>query len=170
MAIRPILRYPDPLLRAPASEVTVFDASLAALAHDLLVTMRSVEGLGITACHLGIPLRVVVIQAGHPDSARTYVNPRIIETSAERIRHPEGSVSLPGLIAEVERAARVRIAYQNLRGDALTEEAEGFAAVCHQHEIDQLDGVFWLERLSRLKRERLLKKHRGQGRSLGAHR
>lgn len=160
MAIRPILRFPDPLLRLPAREVATFDAELAALADDLLETMRSVEGLGITACHVGVPLRVVVIQPGRPDSARSYVNPRILEASTERIRHPEGSVSLPGVIAEVERAARVRVGYQDLQGQSRIEEAEGFLAVCHQHEIDQLDGLFWLERLSRLKRERLLKRRR----------
>lgn len=164
MAVRSILRYPDSLLGVPASEVTAFDTDLASLAADLLETMRSVGGLGITASHVGVPLRVVVIQPGEPDSARTYVNPRIVEASAERIRHPEGSVSLPGVIADVERAARISVAYQDLQGQARFEQAEGFLAVCHQHEIDQLDGVFWLERLSRLTRERLLKKHRrGQG-------
>lgn len=162
MPIRSILRYPDPRLSERAADVTVFDASLAALARDLLATLRSVEALGITASHVGEPLRIVVLKLGGPDSARTYVNPRIDWASEERFRHPEGSVSLPGVITEVERAARVRVIYQDLEGQERVEEAEGIAAVCHQHEIDQLDGVFWLERLSRLKRDRLLKKHRSR--------
>lgn len=162
MAIRRILAYPDPLLRQVAREVHDFDADLATLANDLLETMRSVEAIGITACHVGERVRVVVLQIGGPDTARTYVNPRIVESSTERFRHPEGSVSLPGVITEVERAARVKVVYHDLAGREQIEEAEGLLAVCHQHEIDQLDGLFWLERLSRLKRERLLKKHRGR--------
>ena len=162
MTVRTIVRYPDPLLRQVATEVTQFDAELATLAADLLETMRSVEGIGITACHVGVPARLAVIQLGATEPARTYVNPRVIEASAERIRHPEGSVSLPGVIAELERAARVRIAYQDLAGLTHEEAAGGLLAVCHQHEIDQLDGIFWLDRLSRLKRDRLLKRHRSR--------
>ena len=162
MAARPILNYPHPLLREPAQAVIRFDGALAQLAADLLDTIRSVEGLGITACHVGELLRVVVLQPGGPDSARTYVNPQIVASSSERIRHPEGSVSLPGVVSEVERAAWIRLTYQDLAGQPRTEEAEGLLAVCHQHEIDQLDGIFWLDRLSRLKRDRLLKRHRSR--------
>jgi peptide deformylase len=75
------------------------------------------------------------------------------------IRHQEGSVSMPGVTEEVERHARVRVSYQDLAGAELTEEADGLLAVCHQHEIDQLDGVFWIQRLSRLKRDRLIKRY-----------
>lgn len=160
MTIRTLLAYPDPRLRVVAREVTDFGPALATLAADLLETLRSVEALGITACHVGEPLQVVVLQLGAPATAKTYVNPRIIEASAEKARHPEGSVALPGVIAEVERPARVRVAWRDLDGRDQVDDADGLLAVCLQHEIDQLQGVFWLERLSRLKRDRLLKRAR----------
>jgi peptide deformylase len=75
------------------------------------------------------------------------------------IRHTEGSVSMPGVTEDIERHARVRVRYQDLEGKEQFEDAEGLLAVCHQHEIDQLDGVFWIQRLSRLKRERLIKRY-----------
>lgn len=139
--------------------MTVFDEALRGLAQDLLDTMRAAPGIGITAPHLGIPTRLVVLELSHAEGARTYVNPRIDWASPEMLRHAEGSVSMPGVTEEVERHARVRIAYQDLGGTERTEEAEGLLAVCHQHEIDQLDGIFWIHRLSRLKRDRLIKRY-----------
>jgi peptide deformylase len=158
MPIRTIIRYPDPRLALPAQPVTVFDAALRELATDLLETMHAAPGIGITAPHLGISLRVVVLDLDASDGARTYVNPQIIWASDEMILHREGSVSMPGVSDEVQRHARVRISYRDLDGDARTEESDGLRAVCHQHEIDQLDGIFWIKRLSRLKRERLIKR------------
>jgi peptide deformylase len=90
--------------------------------------------------------------------ARTYINPEIIWASPEMILHQEGSVSMPGVNDEIRRHARVRISYHDVDGNAHTEESEGLRAVCHQHEIDQLNGLFWIQRLSRLKRERLIKR------------
>jgi peptide deformylase len=158
MPIRPILRYPDPLLALPALPVTAFDETLRDLARDLLDTMRAAPGIGITAPHLGVALRVVVLELDPADGPRTYVNPEIVWTSPEMIMHREGSVSMPGVNDEVERHARVRIAYRDIHGDVHAEESDGLRAVCHQHEIDQLDGLFWIRRLSRLKRERLVKR------------
>jgi peptide deformylase len=158
MTVRPLVRYPDRRLGIPARPVTVFDASLGDLAHDLLETMRAAPGIGITAPHIGVPLRVVVLELDGKDGARTYVNPEIEWTSDEMIMHREGSVSMPGVNDEVQRHARVRINYQDIDGNMQTEESDGLRAVCHQHEIDQLDGVFWIQRLSRLKRDRLVKK------------
>ncbi len=158
MTIRPIVRYPDPRLALPAQPVTVFDDALRDLARDLLDTMHAAPGIGITAPHVGISLRVVVLDLDPIDGARTYVNPKIIWASPETILHREGSISMPGVNDEVTRYARVRISYQDVHGDVLTEESEGLRAVCHQHEIDQLNGMFWIQRLSRLKRERLIKR------------
>ena len=158
MTIRPIVRYPDRRLAIPARPVTQFDASLHELASDLLETMRAAPGIGITAPHIGVPLRVVVLELDAKDGARTYVNPEIEWVSAEMILHREGSVSMPGVNDEVQRHARVRISYQDVDGNMQTEESEALRAVCHQHEIDQLDGMFWIQRLSRLKRERLIKR------------
>ena len=159
MTVRPILRYPDPRLRQPAAAVTQFDAALAELATDLLDTLRAAPGIGITAPHIGVALRLVVLELDGPGSARVYVNPQILWASPETRRHAEGSVAMPGISDEVERPARVRIGYADLQGRPQSEEADGLLAVCHQHEIDQLDGIFWLHRLSRLKRERLVKRY-----------
>ena len=158
MTIRPIVRYPDPRLALPAQPVTVFDDALRDLARDLLETMHAAPGIGITAPHIGISLRVVVLDLDANDGARTYVNPEIIWTSPEMILHQEGSVSMPGVHDEIRRHARVRISYHDVEGTAQTDESDGLRAVCHQHEIDQLNGVFWIQRLSRLKRERLIKR------------
>ncbi|MGY8662590.1 peptide deformylase [Bradyrhizobium sp. UFLA05-109] len=158
MTIHPIVRYPDRRLAIPARPVTVFDDALRELAQDLLETMRAAPGVGITAPHIGIPLRVVVLELDAKDGARTYVNPQIDWASAEMLLHREGSVSMPGVNDEVQRHARVRISYHDVDGNMQTEESDGLRAICHQHEIDQLDGVFWIQRLSRLKRERLVKK------------
>ncbi|MBB4391076.1 peptide deformylase [Bradyrhizobium sp. ERR14] len=159
MTIRPIVRYPDRRLAMPARPVTAFDDGLRELAQDLLDTMRAAPGIGITAPHIGVPLRVVVLELDAKDGPLTYVNPVIEWTSPEMILHREGSVSMPGVNDEVQRHARVRISYHDLDGQLQSEESEALRAVCHQHEIDELDGMFWIQRLSRLKRERLVKKY-----------
>jgi peptide deformylase len=158
MTIRPIIRYPDPRLARAAQPVTMFDGALRDLARDLLETMHAAPGIGITAPHIGISLRVVVLDLDAIDGARTYVNPEIIWASPETILHREGSVSMPGVNDDITRHARVRISYRDINGNLQTEESAGLRAVCHQHEIDQLNGLFWIQRLSRLKRERLIKR------------
>src|SRR3569623_96679 len=158
MTIRPIVRYPDRRLAFPAHAVTAFDDGLRELAADLLDTMRAAPGIGITAPHIGVPLRVVVLELAAKAGPRTYVNPDIEWASPEMITHREGSVSMPGVNDEVQRHARVRISYRDLDGTMQTEESAGLRAVCHQHEIDQLNGMFWIQRLSRLKRDRLIKR------------
>ena len=158
MTIRPIVRYPDPRLAMAALPVTVFDGVLRELARDLLETMHAAPGIGITAPHIGVSLRVVVLDLDPIEGARTYVNPQIIWASPEMITHREGSVSMPGVNDDVRRHGRVKIGYCDLDGYPQTEDSEGLRAVCHQHEIDQLDGTFWIQRLSRLKRERLIKR------------
>ena len=159
MPILPIVRYPDPRLALAAEPVTAYDAALRELARDLLDTMHAAPGIGITAPHIGVSLRVVVLELDAADGARTYVNPEIVWASPETMLHLEGSVSMPGINDEIRRHARVRINYRDLDGNTQTEESDGLRAVCHQHEIDQLDGLFWLQRLSRLKRERLVKRY-----------
>ena len=158
MAIRPILRFPDPCLRVAATAITCFDADLRELANDLLDTMRDAPGIGITAPHIGVSLRLVVLELT-PGEVRTYVNPVLDSVSRETIRHVEGSVSMPGVTDELERHAHVRVRYRDLDGVEHVEEADGLLAVCHQHEIDQLDGIFWIDRLSRLKRDRLIARY-----------
>lgn len=158
MPIRPILSFPDPRLRVAATAVTRFDADLRELAADLLDTMRAAPGIGITAPHIGVLSRLVVLELT-PGDVRTYANPVLDSVSRETIRHIEGSVSTPGVTDELERHARIRVRYRDLDGVEKVEEADGLLAVCHQHEIDQLDGIFWIDRLSRLKRDRLIARY-----------
>src|ERR1700686_5115103 len=158
MTIRRIARYPAPRVAVAAWPVMVFDDALRELARDLLETMHAAPGIGIAAPHIGVSLRVVVLDLDPNDGARTYVNPEIIWASPETILHREGSVSMPGVNDDIRRHARVRISYRDLDGSARTGESEGLRAVCHQHEIDQLNGLFWIQRLSRLRRERLIKR------------
>ena len=160
MPVRPILPHADPRLRTPAHPVTSFDPALQALVADLVDTLHDAQALGITACHVGVPLQVSVIRLGETDPVRVYVNPRIVSSSDDKARHEEGSVSMPGVVELVERPARVRVAYQDVDGTARTEDADGLLAVCHQHEIDQLAGIFWTDRLSRLKRDRVMTRYR----------
>ena len=158
MAVRPLLRFPDIGLKTVCEPVEIFDQRLRDLADDLLDTMRAAPGVGITAAHIGVFLRVAVIELGRNEGVRHYVNPEIVSVSDDTIRHVEGSVSMPGMTDEVIRPKAIRVRYRDLTGVVHEEEAEGFLAVCIQHEIDQLDGIFWIQRLSRLKRERLVKR------------
>lgn len=159
MPVRPIVGFPDPRLRQKAEAITSFDQEIQDLARDLTDTMHAAPGIGITAPHLGILKRLVVIELEGRKGASVYVNPDVVWASPERARHVEGSVSMPGVTDELERPARVRVRYQDLDGAPREVEAEGLLSVCLQHEIDQLDGIFWIDRLSRLKRERLIKRY-----------
>ncbi|NHN90128.1 peptide deformylase [Acetobacter conturbans] len=156
MAVRPLVTFPDQRLRLPAEPVLRFDAQLRALATDLLDTMRAAPGIGITGPHIGVAQRIVVLELPDAPVPQTYVNPEIVWASDETSRGEEGSVSMPGVNEQIARAARVHVRYQNLDGVELVEEAEGLRATCHQHEIDQLNGVFWIQRLSALRRGRVI--------------
>lgn len=158
MPVRKILIYPDARLNAAAAPVTSFDGALRQLADDLLDTMRAAPGIGITGPHVGVFLRLMVLDLDDGTGVRVYVNPRIVSSSRDTARHQEGSVSMPGVADEIERPARVRVAWQDLDGTAHEADAEGFLATCLQHEIDQLDGVFWIRRLSKLRRDRVVRR------------
>ncbi|GBQ27198.1 N-formylmethionylaminoacyl-tRNA deformylase [Gluconacetobacter sacchari DSM 12717] len=159
MTARPILLFPDPHLRRMAEPVTEFDTKLHALAADMLDTMRAAPGIGITAPHIGVALRVAVLDLRDETGPRTYINPDILWASDETILHEEGSVSMPGVVEQIERPARVRVRYLDLDGRERIEDAEGLRAICHQHEIDQLNGIFWTQRLSPLRRTRLVARY-----------
>jgi peptide deformylase len=158
VTVRQILRFPDPRLSEACQPVTLFDAALAGLCDDLLDTMRAAPGVGITAAHIGVLQRVSVIQLLPGEPVLLHVNPQILSASSQTQRFTEGSVSMPGFTEDVERPAAIRFCYQDVTGSMHEEEADGFLATCIQHEIDQLDGIFWLKRLSRLKRDRLVRK------------
>ncbi len=159
MPARPLILWPDPRLRQPCTPVETFDEGLRALAEDLTASLDAAMAAGLTAAHIGEPCRLVVLRPEPGGPATVYCNPELVEAAPERVDGREGSVSMPGVADDVERAAWVRVRFQDLDGVEQEERAEGFRAACLQHEIDQLDGLFWIERLSRLKRERVLKRY-----------
>lgn len=160
MSIRPIIPFPDQRLRQIAASVITFDTTLRTLAADLLDTLRSVEGLGITAPHIGVGQRVVVLNLPDSSGLEVYINPEILWLSAETAQHEEGSISMPGISAMVTRPATLKLRYADLNGHIQEKKAEGLRSVCLQHEIDQLDGIFWLQRLSSLRRNRLMARYK----------
>jgi peptide deformylase len=154
-----ILKYPSPGLYMPADRVEKFDSNLQMLAADLFDTMQAEQGIGVTAPHIGVSKQLMVIQLSPTDGIRYYVNPQIIWASTDMLRYKEGSVSMQDVLEEIERHAQVRVTFQDLSGVEQVEEAEGLLSVCLQHEIDQLNGIFWINKLSRLKRDRLIKRY-----------
>ncbi|MFT8719712.1 MAG: peptide deformylase [Acetobacter sp.] len=156
MAVRPIVTFPDQRLRTATERVTAFDGTLHALATDLLDTMRAAPGIGITGPHIGVMQQIVVLDLPNSPEPETYINPEIVWRSDETIRHEEGSISMPGISEQIERSAKVHVRYQDLSGTEQMVEADGLRAICLQHEIDQLNGIFWLQRLSALRRTRLI--------------
>lgn len=158
MPIRQILAYPDPRLSQKCEVVTDFDNETRLLCDDLLATMQVAPGVGITAAHVGILRRISVIQLASTERLHVHINPEIVSASTGMQRFTEGSVSMPGITDEIERPARITFRYQDGTGAWHEEEADGFLSTCIQHEIDQLNGVFWLKRLSRLKRDRAIKR------------
>ena len=153
-----LIHYPDKRLDMLALPVTKFDEALRTLSNDLLQVMYDAPGLGITACHVGLLQQLVVIdlEKGKP---QFFVNPRITSFSQGMSEANEGSISMPGVIETVRRPSSITLTYQDLYGVQIEDRADGFLSTCLQHEIDQLNGVFWLKRLSRLKRDRLVKKY-----------
>ncbi|MBX9932657.1 MAG: peptide deformylase [Methylobacterium sp.] len=154
MPVFDLVIYPDSRLAQAAAPVMIFDKGLEERAAGLLGALQKAAAIGLAGPHVGLSERLVVLQMEPGVAPRTYVNPVITEMSEERAIHEEGSVSMPGIRDDVERPARIRLTYRDLHGREHSEAAEGFEAACLQHEIDQLDGIFWIERLSRLRRER----------------
>jgi peptide deformylase len=158
MPARPLVLFPDPHLSRPANTVDDFGPRLGTVADDVRDTLLAVSAIGLTAPHIGVPERVVVIRLSPDEDLRVYVNPEILWASPDTAIHDEGSVSMPGVRERITRPARIRFGYRDLDGATHEEKADGFPAAVIQHEIDQLDGIFWIDRLSRLKRARLLKR------------
>ena len=163
MPALPIIEYPNPRLRvvtAPVETDRVADPAFQRLLDDMLQTMYEAPGIGLAAPQVGVGLRLVVLDVGPREKPEpmVLVNPEIVAQSAERAIREEGCLSLPGQFADVERPARIRLRWRELDGARREMEAQGLLGVCLQHEIDHLDGVLFVDHLSALKRNMLLRK------------
>jgi peptide deformylase len=163
MSVRRILTVDSDLktLKQKSAPVAGVDDELRALMDDMLETMYAAPGIGLAAIQVGVPKRVIVMDISRGDDEREpryFVNPEILWRSEELAPYEEGCLSVPEIYDEVERPARVRLRYLNYDGKPVEEEAEGLFAVCIQHEIDHLEGVLFLDHLSRLKRDRAISK------------
>jgi peptide deformylase len=161
MALREILIVPDPLLKQVSQPVAVVDDGLRALMDDMLETMYAAPGIGLAAIQIGVPKRVIVMDLSRDEEdkqPRYFVNPEIVWASEETQPYEEGCLSVPDYFDEVQRPARVKLRYLDYQGHPVEEDAEGLFAVCIQHEMDHLNGVLFIDHLSRLKREQAVKK------------
>ena len=161
MSIKPLVILPDPLLRQLSKPVERFDADLRKFADDMFETMYDAPGIGLAAIQVGQPLRMLVIDLAkedEPKAPQTFINPQILSSSDTRNVYEEGCLSIPDYYAEVERPAEVRVAYFDLDGKPQEVAADGLLATCLQHEIDHLNGVLFIDHISRLKREMVVKK------------
>ncbi|MEO6093823.1 MAG: peptide deformylase [Novosphingobium sp.] len=180
MAIRHIIAMPDPRLKVKSAPVERFDEALCALVSDMFETMYDAPGIGLAAIQIGVPQRVLVIdlqerdadaepeRRGDEDSGDdhgavrhdplVFINPEIFDPSEELSIYNEGCLSVPEIYAEVERPARIHARWQDLDGAVHEAEIDGLLATCLQHEMDHLEGILFVDRLSRLKRQMALKK------------
>lgn len=167
MAIREILVIPDDRLREVSKPVAEITPQVKALVEDMFETMYDAPGIGLAAIQIGVPERIVTMDLAkrekegdeEPKSApRVFINPEIVWKSEEQAPYEEGCLSIPDYYEEVERPAKVRVRYMDLDGKQHEEDAEGLFATCIQHEVDHLDGVLFIDYLSKLKRDRVLKK------------
>ena len=161
MAVREILTVPNPVLKKRSLPVERVDDALRGLMDDMLETMYAAPGIGLAAVQVGELKRVIVMdlaREGEDPQPRYFVNPEITWRSEDMAVREEGCLSVPDVFDEVERPARVGLRYLDYHGEEVEEEAEGLLAVCVQHEMDHMDGVLFIDHLSRLKRDRAVAK------------
>jgi peptide deformylase len=178
MAIHAIIEVPDPRLKIISRPVTEFDAGLKTLVDDMFETMYDASGIGLAAIQIGVAKRVLVIDLQEPvphdhdhahgehcnhsheviNNPRIFINPEILDPSEEYSAYNEGCLSVPDQYAEVERPAAIRARWQDLDGKVHEEAMEGMMATCLQHEMDHLQGILFIDHLSRLKRGMVIKK------------
>ncbi|MEH6756855.1 MAG: peptide deformylase [Parasphingorhabdus sp.] len=176
MAILPILEVPDPRLKTVSEPVTIFDEALQTLIADMFETMYEAPGIGLAAIQVGVPKRILVIDLQEPvehnhdhgehcnhdheviRDPRVFINPEILDPSKDLNIYSEGCLSVPEQYADVERPAAIRARWQDETGKQHEEEMEGLMATCLQHEMDHLEGILFIDHLSRLKRQMVLKK------------
>jgi peptide deformylase len=161
MAIRPLVILPDPQLRLVSEPVASITPEIRQLAADMLDTMYDAPGVGLAAIQIGVPKRVITMDVSKSETekaAMVLINPEVVWASEEKRVYEEGCLSIPEYYEEVERPDRVRFRYTNLDGETIEQDADGLLATCVQHEIDHLNGVLFLDHLSKLKRDRVITK------------
>ncbi len=161
MALREILVAPDPKLKIKARRVETFDDELRKLLDDMVETMYAAKGIGLAAPQIGVPLRAIVMDLARDEedaAPRKFLNPEIVWESDDEVPCEEGCLSVPGQYAEVTRPAQCRVRYQDENGVRHEIDCDGLLAVCIQHEMDHLEGVLFVDHLSTLKRNMILRK------------
>ena len=166
MALLPIIETPDPLLRQISTPVETVTDELRALIDDMFETMYAAPGIGLAAIQVGVPKRLLVIDLQEPEEEGgepvrdplVFINPEIVEASNTLQVYSEGCLSVPDMYAEVERPDRIRARWLDRDGVAHEKELDGLLAICLQHEMDHLEGILFIDHLSRLKRDMILKK------------
>jgi peptide deformylase len=161
MPIKPLVILPDPILRDVSKPVERVDDDVRRLAADMLETMYDAPGIGLAAIQVGVPLRMLVMDLSKEDEPRAphiVINPEILAASDARNVHEEGCLSIPDYYAEVERPATIRLRFLDDQGERQEMEADGLAATCLQHEIDHLNGILFIDHISRLKRDMVVRK------------
>ena len=162
MSIRPLVILPDPVLRLTSEPIRSVDKDLELLIGDMFETMYDAPGIGLAAIQVGRPLRLVTIDLAkkteEEKSPQVFINPEVIWSSEEQSSYEEGCLSIPEYYAEVTRPASVKVRFRDAKGQEQEILAEGLLATCLQHEIDHLNGVLFIDYISKLKRDRVVKK------------
>jgi peptide deformylase len=161
MSIRPLIIIPDTKLRLISEPVKEITSEVRRLADDMLETMYDAPGVGLAAIQIGVPIRMVTMDVSKSEDEHqpmVLINPEIVWASEEKRVYEEGCLSIPEYYEEVERPDRVRFRYMNLQGGTIEQDADGLLATCVQHEIDHLNGVLFIDYLSKLKRDRVMTK------------
>lgn len=179
MAIMKIYETPDPVLRQISTPVETVDDELRALIKDMFETMYDAPGIGLAAVQVGVPKRLLVMDLQEPEDEndpespvrkdpRVFINPEILSESDSTVPYTEGCLSVPDQYAEVMRPDRIRARWLDENGEQHEEDMDGLLAVCLQHEMDHLEGVLFIDHLSKLKRDMVLKKLAKTRRERGA--
>tara|TARA_Y100000590_G_scaffold428248_1_gene539338 strand:+ start:805 stop:1329 length:525 start_codon:yes stop_codon:yes gene_type:complete len=161
MALRQILTEPNPILRNKSLRVDKVDSDIQQLMNDMLETMYAAPGIGLAAIQVGVPKRVIVMDIDQKEGQKNpmfFVNPEIIEKSKNNSTYEEGCLSVPGQFAEIDRPDKCHLKYLDYYGQEKEIKAEGMLATCIQHEIDHLEGILFIDHLSKLKKSMIIKK------------
>ena len=169
MALREILTEPNKILRQKSVNVEQVDKNIQTLMDDMLETMYAAPGIGLAAIQVGVPKRIIVLDISHKEKAKNpmcFINPEIINKSKDLSTYEEGCLSVPGQFAEIDRPDKCHIRYLDYYGQPKEIKAEGMLATCIQHEMDHLEGILFIDYLSKLKKSMIVKKLSKQKKSI----